>query len=59
MGRGPCAGPSGVFPFKGLVVKLRMTREKSLEGYREIWTGWPGSKSSAGAFFVNLVQTAN
>ena len=56
---------SYIFPLGELVVKLRMTREKGLEGYREIWIVSPGSKSpdrsSGGAFlcfFFSLVQTA-
>lgn len=58
---------SYTFPFGRLVVNLRMTRQKGLEGYREIWIVFPGSKSpdrsSGGAFlcyfFFSLVQTAN
>lgn len=55
-----------IFPFGAIVVNLRVTREKGLEGYGETWIVSCESKSpdrsSGGAFlcFVfSLVQTAN
>lgn len=54
---------SYTFPFGGLVVNLRMTRQKGLEGYREIWIVFPGSKSpdrsSGGAFLCYFFSASS